>query len=727
MPALSYPPTRRVDLVEDHHGDLVPDPYRWLEETDDPEVRQWAAAQAALAESVLSRLPGRPAIAARLAEIWRYERRGVPFHRQGRWFQHRQSGDEDQPVLYRMTSPTDAGEPFLDPRELRGDGTASVMHVEPSLDGELVAYARADAGSDWLTWRVRHTVDRVDLPDVVAFSKFSSVAWLPDGSGFVYVGLDPPGDGRDLLAESRHPRIRLHRLGTPQSDDPVLYAEPSHPDWLFSVTSTGDGAFLLIDIHRGTFPEHAFRVIPMDDVLRAAASPGSDPGGPLAAAGAVIGEGFISDLAFVGHDGQSFYFWTDQAAPLGRVVAVSLDRPEPAHWRDVVPEGDQMLEGARLGRAEAAGGPTLRLLCHRLRDARSQLEIWSLGTETPPSPGARLVVVPIDDDVAVNALEVQPDDTSAMVGLTSFVDPGSIWSIDFSSGEATCLRRLTAQHAVDLVTEQVFVEADDGVRVPVTLLHRSDLDRDGARRTLLYGYGGFNIPVLPQYSPAWVVWAERGGLVAVANLRGGGEYGRAWHDAGRLGNKQRVFDDAVAVARALIADGWTRPERLAITGRSNGGLLAAACLVQHPELWGAVVPEVGVLDLLRFHLFTIGWAWTSDYGNPDDPEHYRWVRAYSPLHSIRPGQAYPPTLITTGDHDDRVVPGHSFKFAAALQAAQAGDAPILLRVDSSAGHGAGKPTSKLVAERADVLSFLESALSGELREVLTNRLGDHPS
>lgn len=722
MPALSYPPTRRVDLVEEHHGELVPDPYRWLEETDDPEVRQWAAAQATLTESVLSHLPDRPAIAARLAELWRYERLGVPFHRQGHWFQHRQSGDEDQPVLYRMTSPTDAGEPFLDPRELRADGTASVMHVEPSLDGELVAYARADAGSDWLTWRVRRTVDRVDLPDVVAFSKFSSVAWLPDGSGFVYVGLDPPSDGRDLLAESRHPRIRLHRLGTPQSDDPLLYVEPTHPDWLFSVKSTADRAFLLIDIHRGTFPEHAFRVIPMDDVLRATASPESEPGGPLARTGTMIGEGFVSDLAFVGHDGRSFYFWTDQAAPLGRVVAVSLDRPEPVHWRDVVPEGDQMLEGALLGRTEVAGIPTLRLLCHRLRDARSVLEIWSLGTETPPTPGARLVVVPLDDDVAVNALEVQPDDTSAMVGLTSFVDPGSIWSVDLSSGEATCLRRLTASHAVDLVTEQVFVEADDGVRIPVTLLHRPDLDRDGARRTLLYGYGGFNIPVLPQYSPAWIVWAERGGLLAVANLRGGGEYGRAWHDAGRLANKQRVFDDAVAVAQALIADGWTRPDRLAITGRSNGGLLAAACLVQHPELWGAVVPEVGVLDLLRFHLFTIGWAWTSDYGNPDDPEQYRWVRAYSPLHGIRPGQAYPPTLVTTGDHDDRVVPGHSFKFAAALQAAQAGDAPILLRVDTSAGHGAGKPTSKLVAERADVLSFLESALSGQLRELLTNRL-----
>lgn len=726
MPALPYPPTRRVDLVEDHHGDLVSDPYRWLEETDDPEVRQWAAAQAALTESVLSQLPSRPAIAARLAEIWRYERRGVPFHRGGRWFQHRQSGDEDQPVLYRMTSPTDAGEPFLDPRELRGDGTASVMHVEPSFDGELVAYARADAGSDWLTWRVRRTVDRGDLADVVAWSKFSSVAWLPDGSGFVYVGLDPPGDGRDLLAESRQPRLRLHRLGTPQSDDRVLYAEPSHPDWLFSVRTTADGSFLLIDIHRGTFPEHAFRVVPMDDVLRSALAT-SDPGGPLAAAGVVIGEGFASDLAYVGHDGRSFYFVTDQAAPLGRVVAVSLDRPDPAHWRDVVPEGDQLLADALLAHAEVAGTPTPRLLCHRLRDARSRLEIWSLGQETPPAPGALLAVVPIDDDVALNALEAQPEDTSAMVGLTSFVDPGSIWRIDLSSGQATCLHRPRAPHGVDLVTELVFVEAEDGVRIPVTLLHRPDLDRDGARRTLLYGYGGFDIPVLPQYSPAWVVWAERGGLLAVANLRGGGEYGRAWHDAGRLANKQRVFDDAVAVARALIADGWTRPERLAITGRSNGGLLAAACLVQHPELWGAVVPEVGVLDLLRFHLFTIGWAWTSDYGNPDDPEQYRWVRAYSPLHTIRPGVAYPPTLITTGDHDDRVVPGHSYKFTAALQAAQAGDAPILLRVDTSAGHGAGKPTSKLVAERADVLSFLESALSGQLEGWFTTRHEDDPS
>lgn len=697
-PPLAAPPTPRQPVVEVLHGTTVEDPFRWLEETDAPAVRSWAAAQQAFTDRVLEPLPARERYRRRLAELWTYPRLGVPFFRGGRWFQQRQEGRENQPSLYVSPTLGVPGTRLLDPNELSPDGTVAISALSVSPDGALVAYARSDAGSDWMTWRVRRVEDGVDLPDEIAWSKFSSAAWLADSSGFAYVGFPAPEPGRALLDQSRYPRVLLHRLGTPPSSDELLYHAPEQPEWVFGLEASRDHRWIVVSVERGTFPESGIVVLDPES-----------PGRP----GVEIGTDLSCELRYVGNEGSRFLFLTDRDAQRRRVVAVELDRPAPERWAEVVPESEDLL-------TEVYHGPGL-LLCHRLHDARSRLERWRLPASNATAPATPEAPVALPEGATVREVFADPGLDVATVALASFVDPGSIWTLALPAGDrpdpaelSTLERPSVAASIDDVVTEQVFVDASDGARVPVTLLRRADVAPDGEVPTILYGYGGFGISLLPEFSPTWLAWVERGGMVAVANLRGGGEYGRAWHDAGRLANKQRVFDDCADVARWLSGSGWTRPSHLALTGRSNGGLLAGAGLTQHPELFGAVVPEVGVLDLLRFHRFTIGWAWTSDYGDPDDPAEFRWVLAYSPLHAIRPGTAYPPTLITTGDHDDRVVPAHSYKFAATLQAAQAGPAPILLRVETAAGHGAGKPTAKLVAERADVLAFLEAALAGSL-------------
>jgi len=735
------PPTPRQPVVEVLHGTTVEDPFRWLEDTDAPAVRSWAAAQRELTERVLRVLPARERYRRRLAELWTYPRLGVPFFRGGRWFQQRQEGLENQPSLYVSPSLDAPGARLLDPNELSPDGTVAVSALSVSPDGALVAYARSDAGSDWMTWRVRKVEGGVDLPDEIAWSKFSSAAWLADASGFAYVGYPAPEPGRALLDQSRYPRVLLHRLGTPSSSDELLYHAPERPEWIFSLEASRDHRWIVVSVQRGTFPESG--IVVLDPESR----------GQL---GVEIGIDLSCELRYVGNVDSRFLFLTDRDAPQRRVVAVELDEPAPERWAEVVPEGEDLL-------ADAYHGPGM-LLCHRLHDARSRLERWRLPESNHTEAAIAEALVSLPDGATVREVFADPALDVATVGLTSFLDPGSIWALALPAGggpeaaELSALERPSVPASTGgaastdgadstggaastdgadstggaastdcVVAEQVFVDASDGARVPVTLVRRRDVVPTGEVPTILYGYGGFGISLLPEFSPTWLAWVERGGMVAVANLRGGGEYGRAWHDAGRLSNKQRVFDDCADVARWLSSSGWARPARLALTGRSNGGVLAAAGLTQHPELFGAVVPEVGVLDLLRFHHFTIGWAWTSDYGDPGDPEQFRWVLAYSPLHAVRPGTAYPPTLITTGDHDDRVVPAHSYKFAAALQEAQGGPAPILLRVETAAGHGAGKPTAKLVAERADVLAFVEAALAGELVALPGAAPGDEPA
>jgi prolyl oligopeptidase len=689
MPYRPYPKARRSDQTDDYHGELVPDPYRWLEQGDDPETLSWIRAENELTEAFLAAVPDRGEIRSRLTELSDHPSFGVPFQRGGLWFQTRNSGLQDQPVLWVMDDPGAQGRVLLDPNLLSGDGTVAVTGLEVTEDGSKLAYATSTAGSDWRTWRVREVATGNDLDDIVEWSKFGSLAWRRDGTGFYYVAMDEPSQGAEFVQESRLPRVLFHRLHTGQGDDELVFAAPEEPDWLPDATVSDDGRFVIVSITRGTFPETRVRLLDLED--------------PAGGYRDLVGD-FASKACVLTNVGNTFYVLTDWQAQLQRIVAIDLDHAARAMWREVVAETEDCLCDAY-----CYGG---RLVCHYLHHASSRLRVHELDgsfirdIELPAL--SAVAGSPLDHE----GIEGRPDAHLVHFGVESFAQPCSVFEHDLSSGATRVLQPSGAPIEPGLfVTEQLFVTSNDGTRVPVFLTRRRDLTPNGEVPVLLYGYGGFGIPLTPQFSAMGALFIELGGLFAVANLRGGGEYGKSWHDAGRLANKQHVFDDFSACARWLAGSGWSRAGRIAIIGGSNGGLLVGACLTQHPELFGAAVASVGVLDMLRFPKFTIGWAWTSDFGDPDDPEQYRWLRAYSPLHNLRQGGHYPATLLLTGDHDDRVVPAHSFKFAAALQQAQGADRPVLIRVDTAAGHGAGKPTAKRIAEGTDVLAFLEAVLS----------------
>lgn len=688
-----YPSARQGTQTDDYHGEIVADPYRWLEDASSEETRAFVEAENRLADSWLEAVPSRREIAHRVAELWDHPRLGVPFERGGRWFQYRNTGLQPQAVLYVLDRPGTEGEVLVDPSALSEEGTVALVDAVPSPDGRLLAYATAEAGSDWTTWRILDVTTRTPLPEVVEWSKFSTAAWRAGASGFFYGAPRRPEPGRELEAETRGLRILYHRLGATggEVEDEVVFAAEEHPDWLPDVAVTEDGRYLLIAITRGTRPQVRFEIFDLErpDEERV-----------------VVDADFAFELSFAGNEGPRFFFISDDGADRRRLVAIDLS--DPACAAEVVPESADVLADAK------RCGDTL--LCCYLKDAQAALRVHGLDGRL-----IREIELPSWSSLVGD----EHGTISGHAGLdlvhfatTSFTDSGTVWRHHLGSGETALLHPATASFAAeDYVTERGFATSLDGTRVPYFCTHRRDLTRDGETPVILYGYGGFNVPLGPEWSVQAAAFMERGGAYVLANLRGGGEFGRAWHDGGRLRHKQHVFDDFLAVAREVTRSGLSRPERIAIQGGSNGGLLVGASVTQHPEAFGAAVAEVGVLDMLRFPKFTIGWAWTSDFGDPDDPEQYRWLRAYSPLHNIREGVRYPATLLLTGDHDDRVVPAHSFKFAATLQRAQEGDAPILLRVEVSAGHGQGKPTDKKIRECTDVLTFVTGVLGvNSLRE-----------
>ena len=680
--ALTYPTPPTADHLDDFHGTLIADPYRPLEDSDSPETRAWIDAQNELTGAVLAGHAGRDAIRSRLTELWDYPRAGAPWRRGDRWFQLRNTGLQDQDVLWTADSPDSVGRILFDPNELSGEGTTALVALAVDDAGEHIALALSRAGSDWRSWRVLDIETGAELPDRIEWSKFSSAAWTIDGAGFFYGRYpEPPADDA-YDAPNLDMELRYHRLGTDTTDDPLVFSVPDEPEWGFEPAVTEDGRFLVITIWRGTDPESRIYVADLADGVDAArVRPVLD-----------AADARYDHIATVD---RTMYLLTDRDAPFGRVIAMDVD--EPDHPREVIPEGTEALEHVRL-----VGD---RLATAYLHDAHSRLALFELD-------GRRVADVHLPAIGSIVEMSGRRRDEELFLTFETFVSPKIGLAVRVADGSVREVGRpALAWDPTDFVSEQVFVTSEDGTRIPLFLTRRRDLTLTGDVPTLLYGYGGFNISIGPTFKPEWLAWMERGGLLAVASLRGGGEYGSAWHDAGRLANKQNVFDDFAACARWLATSGWTRPERIAISGRSNGGLLVGATITQQPALFGAALAEVGVMDMLRFERFTIGWGWTSDYGSVDDPEGFRTLLAYSPLHNVQPGVAYPPTLVTTGDHDDRVVPGHSFKFAAALQAAQTGDAPVIIRIDTDAGHGMGKPVHKLIDERADVLTFLESALT----------------
>ncbi len=670
-----FPDSRRSDHTDTYHGTTVPDPYRWLEDPNSPETQAWVEAQNAVTLPYLEGLPRRAALQERLTRLWDYPKAGVPWRRGARYFQFRNTGLQNQDVLFSAPSLDGEWTPLLDPNTLSEDGTAALNGLSVSQDGRHLAYAVSRGGSDWMEWFVRDVASAQDTGDHVRHSKFSSAAWLPDGAGFIYGRYAAPAEGEALTEANYGQQLYLHRLGTDQAADELLLERPDQPEWGFHAHVSEDGRYLVVWVTLGTSPQNQLWV---RDVT----------GGAWRE---LVGE-FRAMYSYVGNDGPLFYLLTDDGAPLGKLVAWNIETDER---QDVISEGADKLEDAAL----VPDG----LLIVTQHDASHRLTVHDRA-------GAARREVPLPTLGSIAGLSARADDPEVFFGFTSFLFPTTPYRLLLPDGQPEALDAPQLDFDPSgYETTQVFASSRDGTRVPMFLTHKKGLTLNGEHAALLYGYGGFNISLTPGFSVSRLAWLELGGVLAVANLRGGGEYGEAWHAAGTRERKQNVFDDFIACAEFLIGQGYTRPERLAIQGGSNGGLLVGACMTQRPELFGAAIPQVGVMDMLRFQKFTIGWAWTSDYGSSDDPEAFGYLRAYSPLHNLRPA-AYPATLITTGDHDDRVVPAHSYKFAAQLQAAQQGDAPALIRIQTRAGHGAGKPTRLVIEEQADIWAFLAAHL-----------------
>lgn len=679
---LTYPETHKVDVVDDYHGTQVADPYRWLEDTDSPETADWVQRQNAVTFSFLEQIPERAQFRDRLTQLWNFPKYGVPFKRGDRYFFSKNDGLQNQSVYYMQRSLDDAdAEVLLDPNTLSDDGTVALTMLAFSEDGRYVAYGTSQSGSDWQTFRVRDVETRQDLSDELRWIKFSGASWTHDGKGFFYSRYDEPKEGATYEAMNKNQKLYYHRLGTPQSEDELVYERPDAPDLGFGAGVTDDGRYLIIHVWQGTDRRNRVYYKDLTD-----------------ADGEVVRllDDFDASYSFVGNTGTTFYFQTDLDAPNGRVVAIDITEPARDAWTTLIPEREAVLQSVsivnELFLVEAMVDVTSRLTLHELDGTRlREIELPTLGS--------------------VGGVSGEREDDELFYAFTSFTYPTTIFRYDFATHTSEVFRAPEVDFdPSQYETKQVFYESKDGTRVPMFVVHKKGLPLDGSHPTYLYGYGGFNVSLTPSFSISNIAWLERGGVYAVPNLRGGGEYGEAWHRAGMLEKKQNVFDDFIAAAEYLIAEGYTSTPKLAIGGGSNGGLLTGAVLTQRPDLIGAAVVAVGVLDMLRYHTFTIGWAWASEYGSSDDPEQFETLYAYSPLHNLEPGTAYPATLVTTADHDDRVVPGHSFKFAAALQEAQGGPAPTLIRIETKAGHGAGKPTSKIIEGEADKWAFLWSVL-----------------
>jgi prolyl oligopeptidase len=661
------------------HGLSISDPWFWLEDLDSAETRAWVEAQYQRTFAFLDAIPQREEIRQRITELWNYSRRSVPFKEGRRYFDLRNDGLQNQWVLFVRDGLDGTSRVLLDPNTLSSEGTVALAGTEPCRDGSLLAYGLSRSGSDWTEWHVRDVESGNDLADRIEWAKFSTISWTPDGKGFFYCRYDAPKSGDEFEGQNVFHKLFYHRIGSPQGEDERIYDRPDHKDWNFNTEITEDGRYLIIHVWAATNHNLIFYR-------------------DLQSNGAVVEliSKFEANYQFIGNDGPTFWFHTDWEAPLGRVVAIDTAQDGVPILRTLIPETEHTLT-----QVTAVGD---FFLASFLANAHSKVKVFA-------RDGVFVRDVELPGIGTASGFSGRPGDPETFFDFTGFTQPITVHRYDVSTGVVTELFRPALKFDPDrFETKQVFYSSKDGTRLSMFIVHKLGLVIDGSHLTQLYGYGGFGISITPSFSSARIAWMERGGIFAVPNLRGGGEYGELWHQAGTKERKQNVFDDFIAAAEWLIANGYTSRSKLAIMGASNGGLLVGACMTQCPDLFGAVVPTVGVMDMLRFHKFTIGSAWTSDYGSPDDPQDFKYLLAYSPYHNVRNGTAYPPTLITTGDHDDRVVPSHSYKFAAALQAAQSGSAPILIRVDVRAGHGLGKPVSMQIDEVVDVMAFLVKVL-----------------
>ncbi len=684
-PNLAYPDSKPGDTVDTLHGFKVPDPYRWLEDLNSEETATWVKAQNDLTETYLEKIPGRQALEKHLTELWNVERFGIPFFEGNRFFFTKNDGLQNQSVLYSTPSLDVEPTVLLDPNTLSEDGTVALSDYEVSPDGRLIAYSTSTSGSDWVEWKVREIATGQDLPDHLRWSKFSGATWSKDSNGFYYGRFPAPKDGEKMTAQNTHKKIYYHRIGDAQDNDRLVYQRPSKPKQGLYADLSEDGKYLIIHVSQGTDTKNGLFY--------------KDLTQPKSKVVELLNK-FDASYSFIGNLGSNFLFRTDLDAPKQKVISIDLDNPEPANWKTLIPESNETLRSV-----SHVGGI---LIANYLKDARTEIRRFQLDGSPLPS-------VELPGLGTASGFGGKPDQKETFFHFTSFTSPGAVYRYNVAKNTATLFKAPETKFTPDdYESQQIFAPSKDGTKIPMFVVHKKGLKLDGSNPTLLYAYGGFNISLRPSYSPATIAWMDMGGIYVMANLRGGGEYGEEWHAAGMKLKKQNVFDDFIGCAQHLISKKYTSSPKLAIAGGSNGGLLVGACMVQRPDLFGACLPAVGVMDMLRFHKFTIGWAWQPEYGEPDKKEDFENLLRYSPYHNLKPA-SYPATMVITSDHDDRVVPSHSFKFAAALQAAQKAPAPSLIRIESKSGHGAGTPTSKRIEAIVDKYSFLSKSLGFEIK------------
>ncbi|MEG2061757.1 MAG: prolyl oligopeptidase family serine peptidase [Alistipes sp.] len=669
---LPYPTTERGEVTDNYFGTTVADPYRWLEDDNSEATAAWVAAENAVTQDYLSQIPFREAIRERLSQLWNFPKEGAPMRHGQAWYYFNNNGLQNQSVLYRTTAPGDDGEVFLDPNALSEDGTVALSDASFSKDGVYCAYATAASGSDWVEIRVMKAADKSLTEDRIMWVKNSGATWSPDSKGFYYSAYDAPLKGV-FSSQNQFQKIYYHTLGTPQTADQLVYEDTKHPLRYFNAWPSDDGRWLIIYASEGTSGSELLYKRVEDKEFK------------------VLFEGFSHDYNPVDCKDDVLYYMTNEGA--SNYALMQVDLRDPSKSGVVLAEDPKNL----LEVVNPVGG---YLFATYLK--RAQNKVYQYNYDGTQVREAALPAIG-----SVGGFNGESEDTQLYYTLSNYTTPATVYRYDIASGESTLYKAPQVNFDPSLlITEQVFYPSKDGEQVSMFVTHRKDMKLNGQNPCYLYAYGGFQINLTPSFNASTILFLEQGGVYCVANLRGGSEYGEAWHKAGMLENKQTVFDDFIAAAEYLIAEKYTSSAKLAIAGGSNGGLLVGACEVQRPDLFAVCLPAVGVMDMLRYHKFTIGWGWAVEYGSSDNAEQFSYIYKYSPLHNIQEGVAYPATLVTTADHDDRVVPAHSFKFAAQMQYCQGGDAPILIRIDSKAGHGAGKPTSKRIDEAADTYAFL---------------------
>ena len=680
---VDYPRSKTVDVFDTYHGQVVSDPYRWLEDLDSEETQSWVKTQNQFTDQYLTTLPEIEAIKTILDKALDQATHSVPFREQSKYFYYYNSGDWQQSKLYYKENNQGREKLVLDPNQFSEDGTVALSGVSVSSDAKLLAYAISDGGSDWKTWKIRNLETGLDLEDKILWSKFSGAEWLKDNSGFYYSAYSEPQAGAELQDVNTNQKLYLHKIGEKQSSDLLIYARPDEPDWGWGPTVSEDGNYLILHVSQGTDERNRIFYQNLNDSNDSFVE--------------LIPE-LTAQFRFVGNKGSVFWFFTDLNAPMGRLIAIDISNPEEENWEEIIPERNHALRAVHITSGY--------FLCHYLKDISSEVVLYQ-------TTGERIEKLDFPMNGTISSISTKPESSQLFFSFSNYIRPQEIFEYDLSVKQLKSIwsQSVPGFNADEFTSKQAFYKSKDGTLIPMFISHLNGIELNNDNPLLLYGYGGFDIPILPNFSTKYFSWMKMGGIVAVANLRGGGEYGEKWHRQGMLHNKQNVFDDFAAAAEYLHQEGYSQPSKTVIEGRSNGGLLVGASLLQRPELFGATLPGVGVMDMLRFNKFTIGWAWESDYGSTEIEDDFKVLIKYSPYHNIKPKQCYPPTLITTSERDDRVVPSHSYKFAARMQAAQSCQNPILIRIESRAGHGAGTPKDKVINYISDMYGFALNTLT----------------